>query len=348
MLMSIAIAPSVLQPSAIHERGRMLAVLHVLRAIAENGVIVAPSVNTIRTSLLQLAAEAKGAASQRLQLVATEISKRAEHFVVAPPTISRMASDSGTALCSDCAAWGDVDAIIYLDEQERASLVAHGAQADLLVAVEDFSGCIVDELRTYWRTTQRLDNVPAEEASKLVSRVIRYSKSVAVADKMIGAAAKAELGKLKKHLQGIMYLAKTWNNWSPYAKTDKLEIKIVTIAGDSGARMGYLDPDEIRHNIVSATKNLDRSELIGKLQIELKQDGDPQIFNDRLLVSHGRVWGVHHGLDDLGKLGSQANKRPTMVDPHSDARHTVFRDILSLRSADRMSSEARDVVSKIS
>jgi hypothetical protein len=221
--------------------------------------------------------------------------------------------------------------VIVADEAERQACVDAGAPLDRLLLLDDFQDGPLDLRRSGWRQTQRLDLLTNDEARALVGGVVRYAKKLVVADKMIGVSAKDGSTKVGKHLSGVGYLIEAWAEASPYAGIIPLEIEIMTVAGSAGARAGFVDPILVRSAITSAMRVVDRNRRLGHLTITLKQDGEVPIFNDRLLVCGRRTWGIQHGFDDLGKLGRSGIRRPTMIDPPSDARGTVFRDIQSLR-----------------
>jgi len=204
--------------------------------------------------------------------------------------------------------------------------------------LEDFGGSSLDLRRSGWLTAQRLDTLARPDALALVGSAIRFSKKIVVADKMIGVAAKDGAAKATKHLRGVAYLVDAWSAATPHAGAT-LEVEIVSVAGGSGARAGFIDPGVARIAITNAMTQLGTLSKLGGLTITLKQDDDPQVFNDRLLVCGTRAWGIHHGFDDLGKLlparpGSPTSKlRATRIELSSDALATTYRDIRALRDA---------------
>lgn len=340
MLVSIALAPCVLRPPAAHSPSLIRSLSAMLHAVSQNGIIVCPDALALRADLVQAAAAASGPAAQRFRLVATDVAKEIERYSASPGNVSP-GTATGSSLCAECvsaARWGRCDAVVVLDDPERQLCIAAGAPPERIVPLEDFGGSSLDLKRSGWLTAQRLDTLARPDALALVGSAIRFSKKIVVADKMIGVAAKDGAAKATKHLRGVAYLVDAWSAASPHASAI-LEVEIVSVAGGSGARAGFIDPVAARTAITNAMTQLGTLSKLGGLTITLKQDDDPQVFNDRLLVCGTRVWGIHHGFDDLGKLlptrpGSPTSRlRPTRIEPSSDALATTYRDIRALRDA---------------
>lgn len=340
MLVSIALAPCVLRPPAAHSPSLIRSLSAMLYAVSQNGIIVCPDLSALRADLVHAAAAASGPAAQRFRLVATDVAKDIERYSVSPDDLSS-GTTPGSTFCAGCvsaARWGRCDAVVVLDDQERQLCIASGAPPERIVPVEDFAGSSLDLKRAAWLTAQRLDTLARSDAQALVGSAIRFAKKIVVADKMIGVSAKDGAAKATKHLRGVAYLVDAWSEASPHASAS-LEVEIVSVAGGSGARAGFIDPVAARSAITSAMTQLGTLSKIRGLTITLKQDGDPQVFNDRLLVCGTRAWGIHHGFDDLGKLelvdrlSRKPQLRPTRIEPASDALATTFRDIQALRDA---------------
>jgi hypothetical protein len=270
----------------------------------------------------------------RLQILAADVAKDITRYAVSPPQVASDATRvCGISQCVTAARWARCDAVVVLDEAEGATFEREGVRGERIVRLEDFAGSRIDVQRDAWRSTQRLDALPEAEALELVGRIVRYSKKVVVADKMIGVSTRDDkIGPIKRHLEGVALLARAWKAWSPYSADSRLGVEVMTAVGQMGSR-GNIDPVVATKLITTAMQSIEADGVLEPVSLSLKKEGEPQIFNDRLLSCAGRVWGVHHGFEDLGRLLRRGPRRQTMIDPPSDARETVFRDILALRNA---------------
>lgn len=70
------------------------------------------------------------------------------------------------------------------------------------------------------------------------------------------------------------------------------------------------------------------------MTIDLRQDSNPAVFNDRFLAGFGRCWSVSHGFDDIGNLvDSKAKRSPTVLAPDCQAYRDILADIKLLPKA---------------
>ena len=200
----------------------------------------------------------------------------------------------------------------------------------------DFPRTEAEARRDAWNAAQRLDTLEPVECEQLIGSAIRYGDELVVADRVIGLAAKDGYvtSKLKRFARGITYLAERWCEYAPMLGTRRACVKVVTQAGASGARGGWIDPTAAREAIEKGVRREDAKSAIGSLQIVLKEETNPPIFRDRLLASDRRVWGIRHGFDDISNLaGSAARRSPTFFDPDSTANRELLREILTLPDA---------------
>lgn len=340
MLASIALAPWILRPAVAHSSSIMRPLAAVLQAVSQNGILVFPDTSSLRADLVHAAATFNGAGDQRFRLIATELAKDVERYSVAASNLQSIVESDISAheKCIASARWGRCDIVVAVNEQEQQLCTKAGAPPERVVLVEDFAGSPFDLRRSEWLTAQRLDTLAPSDSLELVGRMIGFAKKIVVADKMIGVATARGESSVKRHLRGVSYLIDAWSDASPYALGD-LEVEIVSVAGIAGAVEGFINPAAARATITNVIKQLGMIKNVGRLTITLKQDGNPKIFNDRLLVCGTRAWGVHHGYDDIGSLMGRSRSntkpllRPTRIEPASDALATTFRDIVALRDA---------------
>jgi hypothetical protein len=335
MLVSIALAPGVLNPPAAHSPAQLRALASVLRAVAQNGIVVSPDLVQFKSELLGAAAAATGPVAQRFTPLAEDLAKNLHRYAISregAPSIN-----DAFAQCAETARWGHCDAVVVLNEADRQRCADVGLRLDRTVLLEEFADSTIDHTRSGWLSSQRLDKLALPDSISIVGRALRFSKSVVVADKMIGVSMKHgkdtpfhRAERVAQHLAGLLFLVKAWKQASPLAQQASLDAEVVTVAGGSGARGGFIDPTILRTAINTAAANLGLYREVGKLRITVKSDGEPPVFNYRLMSCGGRVWGLQHGLDDFGRLVKETDRRPTILDPSSDALDSVFREIRAL------------------
>jgi hypothetical protein len=195
--------------------------------------------------------------------------------------------------------------VVVLDGDERQRCFDAGARPEPIL-LDEFMGSKLDLMRSHWLTAQRLDQLSNDDALALVGAALRYSTNLIVADKMIGVSLKTRDGRkdtpyhraerVRNHLAGVAFLVDAWHRASPFVGQTPLKVEVITVAGSSGARGGNIDPAELKTAISRAADDLGVRSRIGALKVTLKQDSEPKIFNDRLLVCGGRTWGLQHGL----------------------------------------------------
>lgn len=339
MLFSIALAPGVLRPPEGHTESQLRALSVLLRAILQNGTIVATNPSFLRAHLTAVARKATGAGAKALEARVIEFTKEFGKFFVSPSgdplEIAREEESCDT--CVAAAQAGLCDAIVVLDDAERCRCEAAGAHANTLVMLEEFAESEIDERRSRWLETQRLWDIPLESSLALVGAALRYATEFTVADKMIGRAMTnngddtptGRAKRVRKHLAGVKFLFDAWHRSSPLAGKVKLTVRIITVAGHQGPHNREIDPIKLRDAIDRAALDLGLTNQVCTLEVTLKRDTS---FNDRLLHSRRRTWGIQHSLSDFGSLLTPGPPSKAMIDSASEARSVVFREISEART----------------
>ena len=338
MLVSMAIAPTLLTHNFSSSEARNRALLSIFAAIADNGVIVTHSRSDLRSSLVSLATGLNGPLSQRVITYATDIAKNLKAYSVEVEKIS-----SHNELPDDFVAgilWSRCDAVIVPDGSAQDELVSHGICADQIINASKLLDSEFEQVRRRWQKPQRLDEMSIRDAKHVLESTVRYAKSLAVFDKMIGIKTKGgkdtpfhRAKSIEPFMLGVKCLVDAWSSRSPYSGSQHLEVTIVTVAGATSARGGYINPPDVRLAIEDAWAELGIDKSVAKLSIELKKDRTPGIFNYRFIKAMGRVWALEHGVDDLGNLFATGDRRPTVINPNSDAHASICSDLLNLDPA---------------
>jgi hypothetical protein len=337
VLFSIVLSPKLLDPCVTECRTTVRFLTDLLKAIKKNGLLVCRNAGDIRTGLATLASDPRSCKDQKFGVLATELAKEIGRYCVPLPVADQARRDSAGAYanCVMLAKSPACDGVIVLDDEEKDRCIREGVPAGQVILLEQFEESKLGRRRLEWTESQRLDTLPPEKAKEIVARSVRFCDRITVVDKMIGVATKQSASNLRRHLLGVMYVVDRWRASCP-DEHRCLSLEIVTVAGSTGAKSGYLDPSETERCIMDELMKLDASKCIGHLKITLKRDEYPSIFNDRLLYGARRAWAVHHGFDDFGRLSANSRSRgmrPTRIDPASISLLTIYRDITRLPDA---------------
>lgn len=333
MLFSIGVAPEILRIRGELTPSRLASMTMLLHAVAQSGVIAHHDGILFGRQLAEMAHGISGPRARQLKLFATEIAKSPLGYTACPPGFRCDGNQNRS--CVSCAKWARADAILVLDAKERQVIASCGASPSSILELDEYAASELAVERLRLIGAHRLDTLPASKAMALVGGALRFSRKIIVADKMVGIATKS--GDVSKFLKGIAYIVDAWAAHSPYAGDGVLAIELLTVAGDTGGRAGFVSRAEAVAAIRDEWNRTPRACREKAFDIILKQDSAPQIFNDRLICDGERVWGLQHGLDDLGRLprsdaaAHRIRLRPTMLDSPSSARGTVYRDLRALR-----------------
>lgn len=334
MLFSIVLSPlldAIQDPHCdLWKSSRLLT--RVLSRISTNGVILTVDVAGLRKQLAECASIANQLQINRASILLTEYSTNISQYACSVPSMGPQPNDSVVAIALEICRQGRADAIVTPSLAACQQFIDAGAPAQTVLDVSSLDSLLDEHIPWSWPPTARLDRLAKRERDDLIGRVIRYATQLTIADKMIGVSAKDNAKRVLRYMRGLEYFVECWSRFSPFASHRLLDIEIVTVAGRTGAKGGYIDPKAVRSNIDSAIRQTSILKHSRSPIITLKQDAEPSVFNDRLLRCRARTWGIHHGLDYFGDLRTEAPARPTMLDLSSDARDSVYRDIKSLKT----------------
>ncbi|MBK8915398.1 MAG: hypothetical protein IPM64_12510 [Phycisphaerales bacterium] len=335
MLISVVVDPVCLSPQELGTPEASSGAECILEAATENAVIIAPAIDQFVGELIDDVARLDSGTGQLIQLGAAELAKSPARIVIAPPAELFRASGQQGEL-RELARIMRADALVLrrdLDLADHADLVRLGIE---VCHIDQYRLSQTERRRRLWRSGQRLDTLPAAEAKELLGRVIKYAAEVVLLDKMFARAGKdgTPNGRLRRFVRGVVHIANQWRAFSPYAQRVAPAFTIVSSAGSCGASAGFVDPARAEAAIRAAIAQEDRSHLVRNLSIELRQDDDPGVFNDRFVPACGRCFSIGHGLDDIGNLiDPKAKKRPTTLAPDCQAYRDICADIRVLPKA---------------
>lgn len=333
MLVSIAIDPSCFGPMGVTENASRHAAERLLEACAENAVLLAGEGHDLVAEIISCVSALSTRLGQQLQIRAAELAKiKHRAIVVSKNPVADYQKDI-TQVCRIAQELRADIVVCHNNEHTEKARAILPTEIEVCI-LEDFPNSKTQDLRREMLQTQRLDfrngNLSAEE---IVGRIVRYGTLVVFADNYIGAATKESPHgrRLRTFVLGIIWVARQWKTWSPFADRLKLNVKVITAAGMTGARAGYIEPRNTEANILSMLNREDSQRILGQIVVALKQDGNPKLFRDRFMEVQGRCWGIRHSLEDIGQLAGPLKRRtPTLIDPHSEANRMLMAEIQKL------------------
>ena len=326
MLVSIVMDPRCLAPEAMESEGALFGAETLLEGVMENGVLLAADSKAYVRSLASASGDLSSRTGQRLQVLVAEILKAPQRFVAEDRTTSlRKVPREKTSGLGQVAKMLRADVVVCRSAEDVQTLSGLADRGIEVCTMMDYRCSATEALRKQWFQTTRLDDLVPARRQNVIGRALKYATEIVVVDRYVGVAAKEgrSNARLQRFARGLVYVAECWRKHSPYAEASKGSVPtlhLVSIAGTMGAAGGYVNHALADPAIRAAVQRADRYGSVGKLQLSLKVDSQPPIANDRFIAGMSRCFGVHHGLDDLGKLGfAEDKRRPTSLSP--DCQH---------------------------
>lgn len=329
MLVAVTVNTSCFGTAGITSVEERYAAETLLEALRHNAIVLTAETDFPGVLLANVAA-LPVKLGQQLSIQAAEFKKIAQRSV-------RIGSPNPGATSIQelvVAARRGADAVICCSVQEASAVrAALGAGPVEICVLVDYPHTRTEALRRSFLEAVELHTLATADCDSIISRAVCGGGKLIIADRMLGSAAKDGIvtGKLEKFARGVVYVAK--NAVGPYAPA-KVDLEVISVGGGTGARSGFVDPAKARSAISKAIQGIPSSKVIANLQITLKVEDDPPVFQDRLLACGGRCWGIRHGIDSIGALALPPNKRsPTYIDPDSLANRRLLSTILNLKNA---------------
>jgi len=334
MLVGIVVEPGCFGPVAVIDGDSRGAAERVLDALAENAVLIGPCGRDLIREIIDNVAALNTKLGQQLQIRIAELAKMRQRVCVSSE--APLPGDEREQLIEAARVLrADIVVCSCVESAERARDTLAGSTE--ICGLPEYPTSNADRLRKALSQTQRLDRPGCGlSAEEIVGRAVKYCMNITIADNFIGVAAKEYPARktLESYVRGALFIAEQWGQHSPFANSRKLNMLILTAAGDTGARGGFINPTEAKARIEVVFQRLAGALGLGSITIAAKKQATPKIFRDRFLEAGGRCWGIRHSLDDFARLRTNsANKSPTFIDPHSEANRGLLSEILMLADA---------------
>lgn len=307
MIVSIAINPATLGPMGVVDSESCQGARDVIQAAKKNAVLLAFSnekfLSELSTSVLQLGT----LLGQHPQVDMAELLKNHRPQCVALPLAGRASMDGPErliALARDYRA----DLIVCANKDEMEA-VKRGFKDCECCLLPDFDQTATEQLRREWEQAVDLTPLDTNECLNVVGRIVKFTSTVVLADKMIvRPASSGDKGMVRRFMKGVAFVAKAWSLVSPLATSGNyLEVEIVTDA------FGCKDFDSLRDIIQIGIDATDVDSCVGPVEVRFKKDSHPSVFKGRYLGAGRRGWIVEHGLDDIGRLFDGVRSRSTTI-----------------------------------
>lgn len=311
MLISFLLVPEAFDRHSIDSKACRQAAQVLLTDILEGGIII-DYAGRSTLDRIQACMEQLGPALKQQLLILLEDMKKSHRVVVAT------ASDINVTTPEELARCMKPDAVVVPENTKMRT--QHALEH---VVVRDYLDSEARKKRQRLATPDHPASDPeSRPASELIGGFVKYARSVAVLDKMIGRSAKR--GRLsKKYVDGIRFLEECWKKHSVYADAP-LELVVVTAAGDTGAGGGFIEP-ELAAQAISQSL----SGLTAKVRVVLKQDTVPPVFHARFVKANGRCLKLDPGIDGLA-----SDCACLLIDPPCGANSVMAQKIMMLRPPD--------------
>ena len=330
MQIGLVVDPRVFSTAALRDKHSRNEAELLMGAVRQNALLLAGSrtalVNDMKSAVEQLDTRL----GQQLQIRIEEIAKDAKRCIAAWPPLRRVTRTWDYAYIRKLATDFRADAIVCQTCDDMAVLRELEQEGIEVVEIGDYSHSKTETRRQRYREAVRLDDIEdVKVRDDFVGRAIKYARRISLIDPYI--ASSACKGRAEGYVSAIAYVAELWQRFSPYVAEGRLDLELVTAGGQRGPAGGVIDAATARGVLETAVRQRDQQQIIGALQITVKQDSTPRIFCDRFLEAKRRCWGVRHSIDCLGYLtGSSSRRRPTFIDPASEDNLALvmqFRDL---------------------
>ena len=304
-----------------------------MRAVRQNALLLTGDRGALVGHMKSAVDQLDTRLGQQLRIRVEEFAKEARRFVATwtPLKGARRAWDHAyiRQLAKDLRA----DAVVCGTGRDTAALCDLERDGIEVVEIREYSRSGAESQRQRYREAVRLDNIQDVAArDRVVGSAIKYTRQVSLIDPYIGAGAVG--GRVDVYVSAVAYVAELWQRVSPYVAEGRLNVELVTAGGQTGASGGLVDAAVARCVLESAVRRSDRRDVIGALEITVKQDAIRRKFLDRFLEAKRRCWGVRHGIDCLGDLTRPfGRRRPTFIEPASDDNRALVIELRDLPDA---------------
>ena len=323
MLVSLAVDPHIFTCKTIVDARTRDQVEILVRAVLENGILLTNKTNEFIRDVIVGTSGLRTDLGQRLQILIAELSQNKKRYLATPSSKVDVPAEPLPDRLIALATGMQADAIVCssADAIERVSRSAN--LKGKLIHIRDYSRSSTEQLRRGYLSAVRLDKLRHEERQEHVGRAVRYARRVTLVDRYFSAHTKqgSSRADLRKYAKGAMYVVRQWQAYSPYAANQQLELELLTVGGDTGARSGHIDPGRARRVIKQELRRIDATHIIGTLTVTLKEEDSQRLFRDRFLEAKRRCWGIKHGIDSLATLmeSDERHRDAAFIEPPSQA-----------------------------
>ena len=333
MQIGLVVDPRVFSAAALRDKHSRNEAELLMGAVRQNALLLAGSrtalVNDMKSSVEQLDTRL----GQQLQIRIEELAKDAKRCIATWPPLGKVTRTWDYAYIRQLAKDFGADAIVCQTCDDMVVLRDLEQEGIEVVEIGDYSHSATENRRQRYREAVRLDDIEdVTVRDDVVGRAIKYARRISLIDPHI--ASRASQGRPEGYVRAIAYVAELWQRFSPYVAEGRLDLELITAGGQRGAAGSVIDAATACGVLETAVRRRDRQQIIGALQITVKQDSTPRIFCDRFLEAKRRCWGVRHSIDCLGDLtGSSSKRRPTFIDPASDDNLALVMQLRDLPDA---------------
>ena len=338
MLVSLAVDPLIFTSETIGDAHTRDQAELLVRAVLENGILLATRANDFVRDVDVGTSGLRTDLGQQLQILIAELSQNKKRYFAMPASDINLPAGANTDRLSALSIAMRADAVVC-SSQDVMERISRGVEATgELIHIRDYSRSSTEKLRRGYLSAVRLDKIEGEERQKHIGRAVRYARRLTLVDRYFSTYTKkgSNLAQLRMYIGGVMYIARQWHSYSPYADGEQLEVEILTVGRDTGARLGRIDSERAKRVIEQEVRRIDSGRIVGKLTVTLKKEGPRRLFLDRFLEAKRRCWGIKHGIYSLAALLESAGRHveATFIEPASQDYLDLVSELRNLPDAD--------------
>ena len=241
MIITIAMEPACVSTTAITDSTKRNDAEALLSAVArENAVVLATTAMNFADALRDAVLSLDTNRGQILQLLVAEILKSPE-TTIEIGVCDTCADGEESAL--NLASRVPADIYVCLNEDEAAIAANLSKFGVEVCCIGQYQRSGSESQRRGWQRPVRLDQLESTEGCEAVGRAIMLGREIIVVDRYIGIKSKrGRVSDLDRFAKGIMFLVSCWEAKSCYSHCGRPVVRVISAAGSTGARGGYVDP----------------------------------------------------------------------------------------------------------
>lgn len=333
MQIGLVVDPRVFSATVITDRHSRNEADLLMRAVRQNALLLTGDRRTLVDHMKSAVDQLDTGLGLQLRIGVEEFAKDAKRFIATWTPLHGANRTWDQAYIRRLASELKADAIVCATGDDMAAYCDLERDGIEVIEIREYSRSATEGRRQRYREAVRLDDIQDIATRDLVvGKAIKYARRVSLIDPYMASAAVR--GRADRYVGAVAYVVELWQRFSPYVADGGLDVELMTAGGRGDATDDLADATAARRVLDSAVKLSVRQDVMGALQVTVKQDATPRKFLDRFLEAKRRCWAIRHGIDCLGDLARPSGKRrPTFIEPASDDNRALVMQLRDLPDA---------------